>query len=57
MLWVKETEILVEQQPLQGVIVCGHASLVNNEFPHVTGRGQGRPIEYFESSTFGDDAA
>ena len=29
---VRETEILVEQQPPQGVIVCDHAGLVINEF-------------------------
>jgi len=29
---VRETEILVEQQPPQGVFVCDHAGLVINEF-------------------------
>jgi len=28
----RETKILVEQQPPQGVFVCDHASLVINEF-------------------------
>jgi len=29
---VRETEILVEQQPPQGVVVCDHAGLVINKF-------------------------
>ena len=29
---VRETEILVEQQPPQGVFVCDHAGLVMNKF-------------------------
>jgi len=29
---VRETEILVEQQPQQGVLVCDHAGLVINTF-------------------------
>jgi len=29
---VRETEILVEQQPPQGVFVCDHAGLVINNF-------------------------
>jgi len=29
---VRETEILVEPQPLQGVLVCDHADLVINTF-------------------------
>ena len=29
---VRETEILVEQQPPQGVLVCDHAGLVINKF-------------------------
>jgi len=29
---VRETEILVEQQPPQGVLVCGRAGLVINKF-------------------------
>ena len=29
---VRETEILVEQQPQQGLIVCDHAGLVLNKF-------------------------
>ena len=29
---VRETEILVEQQPPQGVFVCDHAGLVINKF-------------------------
>ena len=29
---MKETEILVEQQPPQGVLVCDHAGLVINKF-------------------------
>ena len=32
---VRETEILVEQQPPQGVFVCGHAGLVINELSHL----------------------
>jgi len=31
-LSVRETEILVEQQPPQGVFVCDHAGLVINKF-------------------------
>jgi len=31
-LCVRETEILVEQQPPQGVFVCDHAGLVINKF-------------------------
>ena len=29
---VRESEILVEQSPPQGVLVCGHAGLVINDF-------------------------
>ena len=29
---MRETEILVEQQPSQGVLVCDHAGLVINKF-------------------------
>jgi len=29
---VRDTEILVEQQPPQGVLVCDHAGLVINKF-------------------------
>ena len=29
---MRETEILVEQQPPQGVLVCDHAGLVINKF-------------------------
>ena len=29
---MRESEILVEQQPPQGVFVCDHAGLVNNKF-------------------------
>jgi len=29
---VRETEILVEQQPPQGVLLCDHAGLVINKF-------------------------
>jgi len=29
---VRETEILVKQQPPQGVLVCDHAGLVINKF-------------------------
>jgi len=29
---VRETDILVEQQPPQGVLVCDHAGLVINKF-------------------------
>ena len=32
LLQVRETEILVEQQPPQGVLVCDHAGLVLNKF-------------------------
>ena len=31
-LTVRETEILIEQQPPQGFLVCAHAGLVINEF-------------------------
>jgi len=34
---VRETEILVEQQPPQGVLVCDHAGLVINKFSSFTG--------------------
>ena len=30
---VRKTEILLKQQPLQGVFVSDHAGLVINEFP------------------------
>ena len=33
----KETEILVEQQPPQGVFVCDHAGLVINKFSRQEG--------------------
>jgi len=36
---VRETEILVEQQPPQGVCVCDHAGLVINKFPPAEERG------------------
>ena len=29
---MRETEILAEEQPPQGVFVCDHAGLVNNQF-------------------------
>ena len=32
---MRETEILVEQQPPQGVLVCDHAGLVINKFSHL----------------------
>jgi hypothetical protein len=32
---VRETEILVEQQPPKGVFICDHAGLVINEFSSV----------------------
>ena len=39
---VRYTEILVEQQPPQGVFVCDHAGLVINKFSHaVLARGGG----------------
>jgi hypothetical protein len=31
---VRETVILVEQQPPQGFFVCDHAGLVTNKFSH-----------------------
>ena len=37
---VRETEILVEQQPPQGVSVCDHAGRVINEFSRALRRGQ-----------------
>jgi len=37
---VRETEILVEQQPPQGVLVCDHAGLVINKFSLGAGRVQ-----------------
>jgi len=40
---VKETEILVEQQPPQGVLVCDHAGLVINKFSHRAVFGAGLP--------------
>ena len=42
---VRETEILVEQQPLQGVFVCDHAGLVINKFSPI-----GRRFSWFGSS-------
>ena len=38
---VRETEILVEQQPPQGVLVCDYAGLVINEFSKREGGGAG----------------
>ena len=37
--WGTETEILVEQQPPQGVFVCDHAGLVINKFSPLRGGG------------------
>ena len=34
-LCVRETEILVEQQPPQGVFVCDHVGLVINKLSHI----------------------
>ena len=48
---VRETEILVEQQPPQGVLVCDHAGLARNKFPY--GRGT-CPDCYLSLSTFMD---
>ena len=48
---MKETEILVEQQPPQGVLFCDHAGLVINKFSNLVGveegdasRGGGRRV-------------
>ena len=42
---VRETEILVEQQPPQGVFVCDHAGLVINRFSDLCRRARlGRNI-------------
>ena len=38
---MRETEILVEQQPLQGVFICDHAGRVINKFSK--NPQQGRP--------------
>ena len=38
---LRETEILVEQQPPQGVLVFDHAGLVINKFSHLGGGGVG----------------
>ena len=38
---MRETEILVEQQPQQGVFVCDHAGLVINKFSLIRDEGLG----------------
>ena len=43
---VRETEILVEQQPPQGVLVCDHAGLVINTFSTNRHRGTKRSIGF-----------
>ena len=40
---MRETEILVEQQPPQGVFVCDHAGLVINKFSQLAVHGD--PVE------------
>ena len=39
---MRETAILVEQQPPQGVLVCDHAGLVINQFSAGVGEPAGR---------------
>jgi len=40
---VRETEILVEHQPPQGVFVCDHAGRVINGFSQESARGASAP--------------
>ena len=47
---MRETEILVEQTPPQGVLVCDHAGLVINKFSFGTGSDPSEPDKSDEGS-------
>jgi len=48
---VRETGILVEQQPPQGVLVCDHAGLVINKFSPRRPRLSGTQPRWGDSAT------
>ena len=54
---MRDTEILVEQQPSQGVFVCDHAGLVINKFSKIDAPGveRGRVVDAEEAHNHPDN--
>ena len=53
---MRETEILVEQQPPQGVLVCDHAGLVINKFSELSrAERRSRAVVFLEREFFIDN--